>query len=70
MNILETSYNNLQEKDKYCSLVFDEMSIGPGLYYQISCDYIEGFQDTGSAERKPVFADKVLVFMTSGVHKK
>ncbi|VEN58396.1 unnamed protein product, partial [Callosobruchus maculatus] len=70
IRVLETTCNNLKEQDKYCTLVFDEMSIDPGLYYDISSDYIEGFQDTGSAQRKAVFADKVLVFMARGVHRK
>lgn len=54
----------------YCTIIFDEMSIEPSLYYNEGCDSIEGFQDLGTDKRKPVFADKVMVFMARGVCKK
>lgn len=56
-------------KEKYCSIVFDEMALEPGLHYSSSDDFAEGFQDNG-CERKPIFADKAMVFIDRAIYKK
>lgn len=66
---LEKTCHSLGDKDKYCSIIFDEMALEPGLYYNSSEDCIEGFQDNGY-DRKPEFADRAMVFMARGIYKK
>jgi len=56
--------------DKYCIILFDEISLSPGLQYVSHYDKIVGFEDLGDGRRKPVYADKALTFMVRGVRKK
>lgn len=56
--------------DKYCTILFDEISLSAGLQYIPTYDKIIGFEDLGDEERKPLFADKALTFMVRGVRKK
>lgn len=67
---LKASCQNLDEKDRCCCIVFDEMSIQPNLFFNEASDFVEGFQDMGADERAAIFADKVLVFMARGISKK
>jgi len=46
------------------------MALNVGLKYNLKKDYIFGFQDFGSHNRIPDFADHVLVFMIRGLRKK
>lgn len=42
----------MEEKEKYCSIVFDEMSHDLALHYNGGKDIIEGFQDNGPTEER------------------
>lgn len=55
--------------DRTCSLIFDEMSLQPGLSYSRKTDAILGFEDVGT-ERRAKFADHATVFMVRGIRKK
>jgi hypothetical protein len=55
------------EKDKYCALLFDEMSIRPQLTYDADEDEIWGYVDQGSQGREGTIAKQALVFMIRGV---
>lgn len=55
--------NNL---DKYCILIFDEISLDPLTNYNSKLDQIIDFEDDGEI-RNPIFADHALVFMVKGI---
>ncbi|KAG8226760.1 hypothetical protein J437_LFUL000268, partial [Ladona fulva] len=57
---------NFHEKSKYCSLVFDEMAIRPGLQYNSKLDCIDGFVDDG-CNRSAKVARQALVFSVQGI---
>lgn len=52
-----------QIPDRLCSLIFDEMSITPQIFYSAQKDKLEGY----TSDSKEVFADHVLVFMVKAV---
>jgi len=56
--------------DKYCTILFDEISLSPGLQYIPHQDTVLGFEDLGCKRIKPIFADKAMTFMVRGVRKK
>lgn len=51
--------------DRLCSLIFDEMSLTPQIFYNAQKDSLEGFANNKSAS----FADHVLVFMVKGIKR-
>lgn len=59
----------MPETHRYCSLLFDEMAIGSGVYYDKRNDKLSGFVDNGRKTEKE-FCDHVLVFMVRGIVKK
>lgn len=56
--------------DKYCSVIFDEISLSASLQYLEKFDKIIGFKDLGDQNRSSKLADKALVFMVRGCRKK
>jgi len=56
--------------DKYCTVIFDEISLSAGLQYVPHQDRVVGFEDLGNNKSKPLFADKALTFMVRGIRKK
>jgi len=69
IKILKKSLQNLSDRQKYCVIVFDEVSLEAGLQYNDSNGSITGFEDNGMS-RTQNFADHSLVFMIRGVVKK
>lgn len=67
---LKQSVSKLNPLDRYCTVIFDEISLSPGLQYEQSKDVIIGFEDLGTDCRKSVFADHAVVFMVRGIRKK
>ncbi|KAH0812460.1 hypothetical protein GEV33_010331 [Tenebrio molitor] len=59
----------MEEKDRCCCLIFDEMALNPNLQYDQKNDCIVGFDDVGY-EKRPKFADHATVFMVRGLRKK
>ena len=61
--------NSMEEKNKLCVLLFDEMSLKQSLNYNVERDYIEGLEDFGdlidSPKDKP--ASSATVFMARGL---
>lgn len=49
--------------DRLCSLIFDEMSITPNVFYNVQKDALQGFAYNNSLK----FATHVLVFMVKGI---
>ncbi|XP_049798176.1 LOW QUALITY PROTEIN: uncharacterized protein LOC126226241 [Schistocerca nitens] len=69
MNVMKAEIEVMKNSEKYCALVFDEMSLERGLYYSASKQEISGFQDLGRLGRSNVHANHALVFMVRGIHK-
>lgn len=65
-NTLKGAVQSLKPIDRYCCLMFDEMSIDSGLSFCPSEDRIHGFVKNA----KPTFTDHALVFMVRGINKK
>ncbi|KAI4468052.1 thap domain-containing protein 9 [Holotrichia oblita] len=55
--------------DKYCILMFDEISITPHLQYNAKEDMVEGFEDFGYRSTTKI-ADHIQVFMLRGIRSK
>jgi hypothetical protein len=45
---LQHSTQKMSDKEHYCTLMFDEMSIRENVRFNMKFDCIEGFQDLGS----------------------
>ena len=67
---LKESIAKMNELDRYCILMFDEISIEPGLTYLPEKDRIDGFQCYGDEVRTNGLTDHVMVFMAAGVRRK
>jgi hypothetical protein len=64
---LRHSMQKMSEKDRYCSLLFDETSI---VRFNQKFDCIEGYEDLGSQGRTCNIANHALLFMARGLHRK
>lgn len=69
MKSLKATVDSMDEANKYCCLLFDEMSLEASLSFNKSKDCISGFEDCGDG-RKKKFADHVSVFMARGIRRK
>lgn len=67
MKCFKSSVSKMDVMDRYCTLVFDEMSIEPGLHYDQKSDKIDGFVNCGDGMRKAL-ADHAMVFMARGMY--
>jgi hypothetical protein len=63
------SLQKMSDRDWYCCLLFDEMSIGENVHFNQKLDCIEGFEDYGT-ERTRSIANHALLFMVCGLHQK
>ncbi|XP_050508755.1 uncharacterized protein LOC126885962 isoform X4 [Diabrotica virgifera virgifera] len=63
---LEQKVEKLDDTEKFVSLIFDEMSLMPGLNYNERQGFIEGFEDFGDG-RSTYICDHVLFFMIRGI---
>ena len=64
LTLVELRIKHLPERDRQCSLVFDEMSLKSQLAYDKNLDYIVGYTADGK------LATHVLVFMIRGLSMK
>jgi len=62
IKILKKNLKNLSDRQKYCVIVFDEVSLETSLQYNDSTGSITGFEDNGMS-RTQNFADHALVFL-------
>jgi hypothetical protein len=67
---LRHSVQKMSEKDRYCCLLFDEMSIRENVRFNQKFNCIEGFEDLGSQGRTCNIANHALLFMVRGLHRK
>jgi len=66
---LQHSLKKMSDRDRYCCLLFDEMSIRKDVRFNQKLDCIEGYEDYGT-ERTCNIANHALVFMVRGLHRK
>ncbi|KAJ2952680.1 hypothetical protein O0L34_g7020 [Tuta absoluta] len=64
---LKDVVKNMPPEKKIVNLLFDEVSLSPGLQYDSTNDEIVGFEDLGEDKRKKVLADHALVLMIKGI---
>ena len=57
----------MKSADRYCTLLFDQMSVSAGLHYERVKQYITGYEDMGSLGRSQQPANHVLGFMIRGI---
>ena len=69
MKVLAAVIQNMDELDRYCCLMFDEISLEPGLSYNTVTDSIDGFEDCGDYKSTKL-ANHAMVFMLHGVRRK
>jgi len=69
INNLKYQAEKLEQLDKNCTLLFDEMALGTNIMYDKKNDFIFGFDSFG-LQASPKIADHVLVFMIRGIRKK
>lgn len=62
---LSEKAKKMKDIDKFCTLVFDEMSIKSALSYNATLDIVDGFE-SGNTEN-PKMATQAMVFMLRGV---
>lgn len=71
MDHLKKKVAKLNEKDRLCALLFDEMALKRRLIFNPRTDKVNGFVDLGENQRRSsAIADHALVFMLQGLHKK
>lgn len=68
-NQLRTNVVKMEDKDKLCSVMFDEIAISPGFHYSKFSDQVVGYVDLGSLGKSNDIANRVLVFMIRGLNK-
>jgi hypothetical protein len=57
----------MDEQNKLCVLLFDEMSLKTNLTYNASLDVIEGYENFGPLGEGTQTANSALVFMVKGL---
>lgn len=61
-------FNGKSQRERACSICFDEMSIMTNIEYSRGLDIIEGLKDLGHLGRSPKTANYALVFMARGIY--
>lgn len=65
---IELKTASMTEKEKFCSIVFDEMSIKKFIEYSKVLDVIEGFEDLGHLGRSNELGTQAMVFICRGIY--
>ena len=66
---LAQSMKKMSDRDGYCCLLFDEMSIRENVPFNEKLDCVEGYEDYGT-ERTCNIINHALLFMVRGLHRK
>ncbi|XP_040068228.1 uncharacterized protein LOC120841401, partial [Ixodes scapularis] len=69
MSSIASKTKSWNERDRICTLVFDEMILKKNLSYDVAQDVVLGFADDG-VERTSSIADRAQVFLLSGVSRR
>ncbi|KAG8237025.1 hypothetical protein J437_LFUL016838 [Ladona fulva] len=64
---LASFVEKMPERDRVCTLMFDEMAIEPDLVYPPHVDLIVGYEDHGNQKRRSMVVKVAMVFMVRGV---
>lgn len=67
LDAIKNAVKDWPERNKYCSISWDEVSLKEHLDYCTTQDNIEGFVELASP-RKPIFATHALTFMIRGIN--
>ena len=67
---LKLKIETMDTKDRFVSLVFDEMTLKSSLIYKKGLDKVEGFEDLGECGSSAFVADHALAFMVRGLYSK
>lgn len=65
---LKIKADTMDEKERYCTLVFDEMKIKHFLEYSKYLDLVEGYEDLGPLGRSNKLAGQAMVFLIRGLY--
>jgi hypothetical protein len=65
--LLEKKVHSMNEQNKLCALLLDEMSLKTALVYNAPDDIIEGYEDCAHLGRSTKIANSALVFMVKGL---
>jgi len=65
---LKMKADTMDEKERYCTLVFDEMKIKHFLEYSKYLDLVEGYEDLGPLGRSNKLAGQAMVFLIRGLY--
>jgi len=66
---LKIKSDEMNPLDRYCALLFDEVSLDSGFYYEAHKQKIIGYEDLGQLGRTNKPANHALVFMIRGLRK-
>ncbi|KAK3920106.1 DNA transposase [Frankliniella fusca] len=69
LKVLKNKVERMEEKTKICAVLFDEVFVNEGLYYNPITDTVEGFEDFGVGGRTDREANHCLVVMVRGLCK-
>ncbi|KAF0717771.1 Uncharacterized protein FWK35_00034244, partial [Aphis craccivora] len=67
---LQLKIETMTNEEKYCVVVFDEMSIKKYLEYSKYLDMVEGFEDLGHKGRTNKIASLAMVFIARGLYSR
>lgn len=67
LDFIKRRVADLQEIDKYCILIWDEVALTPHIQYNAPRDIIDGFVELDNV-RRPTFATHSLTFMVRGIN--
>lgn len=70
VDILKSEVSKMQSADRNCLLLFDEIGLSKGFYYEQNKERITGYEDLGHLGRNNKTANHALVFMIRGVRRK
>ena len=70
MQALKKSIKRMSDQDKVVALMFDEVYLNKGFYYNKRGQRVDGFEDYGNGRKTDKVADHALVFMVQGLKRK
>jgi hypothetical protein len=65
---IQRKTSTMNESEKYCSVIFDEIKIKKCLEYNTKYDLIEGLHDHGENGRKNKFGSQIMLFLIRGLY--
>lgn len=69
IHLLRTKCNEMEERDRNCVLIHDEMAVKKELELKTNEDVVYGFQDFGEFGRENIVVNKVYTMMIRGLNR-